>query len=89
LFCHCRIPTPTPPDVQLWPQILKSGLIITVIAFSSNISLAKTFAQNNGYSIDPTQVEMQNITQTVTLIKQFIRANGLSFIVLRNCMPTA
>jgi MFS superfamily sulfate permease-like transporter len=51
------LPIPDTPDISLWGTLFKSALIISIISFSINISLATLFAKKHGYEIDSTQVQ--------------------------------
>jgi solute carrier family 26 protein len=50
------LPVPKMPELTFWPDILKDALVIAVIGFSINVSLATLFARKNKYKIEPNQV---------------------------------
>lgn len=48
-------PIPEPPPFSLIPNVLVDGLVIAVVAFSINMSMASIFARKLNYSIDANQ----------------------------------
>ena len=56
-----RLPIPATPDLALWPSLIKDAIIISIIAFSINVSLATLFSRKHSYKIDPTQVDALQI----------------------------
>ncbi|KAJ9578107.1 hypothetical protein L9F63_025033, partial [Diploptera punctata] len=49
------LPMPEPPPFALIPNLLVDGLVIAIVAFSVNMSMASIFARKLNYSIDANQ----------------------------------
>ncbi|GLH02704.1 uncharacterized protein GBIM_08666 [Gryllus bimaculatus] len=49
------LPAPTPPPLELLPTLLIDSLLIAIIAFSVNMSMASIFARKDHYSVDANQ----------------------------------
>nr|XP_018916948.1 PREDICTED: prestin-like isoform X1 [Bemisia tabaci] len=49
------LPDPSPPPVWLLPNLVIDGLVIAIVAFSVNISMAFIFARKLKYDVDPNQ----------------------------------
>ena len=55
-FFQCRLRVPSAPSFSLMGSIVPDALVIAVVVFATNVSLAKTFAMRNNYVIDSNQV---------------------------------
>lgn len=55
-FCLYRLRVPSAPSFMLMGSIVPDALVIAIVIFATNVSLAKTFAQRNNYIIDSNQV---------------------------------
>ncbi|CAG5098235.1 Oidioi.mRNA.OKI2018_I69.XSR.g15487.t1.cds [Oikopleura dioica] len=49
------LPVPVLPDVTLWSKMIAEVIPISVVAYSTNLSLGKLFAFKNNYQIDAMQ----------------------------------
>uniref|UniRef100_A0A1B6L5G6 STAS domain-containing protein n=2 Tax=Graphocephala atropunctata TaxID=36148 RepID=A0A1B6L5G6_9HEMI len=49
------LPKPEVPPLSLIPNILVDGLVIAIVAFSINISMASIFARKDNYEVDANQ----------------------------------
>lgn len=62
-FVSCfRFPIPEPPPFSLIPNVLVDGLVIAVVAFSINMSMASIFARKLNYSIDANQELLASVS---------------------------
>lgn len=66
------LPVPTLPDVTLWPKMIAEVIPISVVAYSTNLSLGKLFAFKNNYTIDAMQealaIGLANICRVKSLV---------------------
>ena len=53
---------PVPPPFSLIPNLLVDGLIIAIVAFSVNMSMASIFARKLNYSIDANQELLASVS---------------------------
>lgn len=50
---------PAAPSFMLMGSIVPDALVIAIVIFATNVSLAKTFAKRNNYVIDSNQVRIE------------------------------
>ena len=50
------MPPAVVPDLNYWPSMFADAIIVAVISFSINISMAQLFARKHKYKVDSTQV---------------------------------
>lgn len=69
------------PDVTLWPKMITEVIPISVVAYSTNLSLGKLFAFKNNYTIDAMQealaIGLANICWIyvlVSILKHILKA---------------
>ena len=53
---HARLRVPSAPSFVLMGSMIPDAIVIAVVIFATNISLAKVFAKRNNYVIDSNQV---------------------------------
>ena len=75
------LPIPFVPNVNLWGELVKDAIIISIIAFSINVSLATLFARKNKYKIDSTQVNLK-INKFVDIFFIFLKKGALRLWVI-------
>ena len=49
------------PNFELLDNVLLDSIIIGIVAFAINVSVAKAFAKKNNYKIDPNQVRYAGV----------------------------
>ena len=49
------------PNFELLDNVLLDSIIIGIVAFAVNVSVAKAFAKKNNYKIDPNQVRYAGV----------------------------
>ena len=50
------MPPLSSPSFSIMSEVLVDGIVIAVVSFAINVSLAKAFAKKNNYTIDANQV---------------------------------
>ena len=50
------MPALTMPQFSLIKDLIPQGVVIAMVAFAVNVSLAKSFARKNDYGVDSNQV---------------------------------
>lgn len=51
-----RLPPLSYPNFELLDNVLLDSIVIGIVAYAINVSVAKAFAKKNNYKIDPNQV---------------------------------
>ena len=51
-----RLQAPSAPSFMLMGNMVTDAIVISIVIFATNISLAKTFSKRNNYVIDSNQV---------------------------------
>ena len=49
------------PNFELLDNVLLDSIIIGIVAYAVNVSVAKAFAKKNNYKIDPNQVRYAGV----------------------------
>lgn len=50
---------PSAPSASLFTSMIPDAVVIAIVIFATNVSLAKVFAKRNNYVVDSNQVTMQ------------------------------
>jgi len=62
IIVNCfRLPAPRLIDASILSNIIGDAFAIAIVAFAISVSLAKMYAQIEGYSVDANQVCIVNI----------------------------
>lgn len=63
-----RLPPPELPPLSLIPNVLVDGLVIAIVAFSINISMASIFARKDNYKVDANQELLASVSLSYNII---------------------
>ena len=55
------LPPMSYPNFELLDNVLLDSIIIGIVAYAVNVSVAKAFAKKNNYKIDPNQVRYAGV----------------------------
>lgn len=58
-FVLHSLQVPSAPSASLFTSMIPDAVVIAVVIFATNVSLAKVFAKRNNYVVDSNQVTMQ------------------------------
>ena len=70
------------PNFELLDNVLLDSIIIGIVAYAVNVSVAKAFSKKNNYKIDPNQVRYAGV-KVVSWSAEF---RGFTFFALQNSM---
>ena len=73
---------PSAPSFVLMGSMIPDALVIAVVIFATNISLAKVFAKRNNYVIDSNQVHVCHISVFFSEMQKVVKYRKMFYACL-------